>query len=307
MTLRLANTVLVLAAMTWACVVAAQEGSNSTSPIVVIGNRAEQAEIAANQATAITLRPPIDTPMPRRYAPICVKLFGIDPAYGELIKSRVNHNALALGLKVDRPGCTPNVWIGFARDSKVQVDALRKEQPGLFGELMPYEIARVLGGSGAAQVWHAAETRSVDGRPIPIMVFNSPDLARPIEVKTNSQYSGGRLSSPIRSDINGTIIVFDRDRANGRTVQQLADYATFRILAPVQDFVAVPPGAMPSILMLFTDGAEAPNGLTGFDWAYLTAYYRLDRGAKPAAVHDATKRVVLDGTGQKAMDKAAHE
>ena len=305
MTIRLIKTVLALAAATWAGAISAQEGANGTSPIVVIGNRAEQAEIAANQAAAITLRPPIDTPMPRRYAPICVKLFGIDPAYGELIKVQVNQNVQTLGLKVGGSGCSPNVWIGFTRNSKVQVEALRKQQPGLFGELRPFEIARVLGGSGAAQVWHAAETRSVDGRPIPIMEFSTPDLARKIEVKTNSQYSGGRLNSPIRSDINGTIIVFDRDRANGRSVQQLADYATFRILAPVQDFATVPPGAVPSILMLFTEGADAPDGLTEFDWAYLTAYYKLDRGAKASAVHDATKRAMLDGTGTKLREKAA--
>ena len=308
MPLRLANTALVLAAVMSASVIAAQDEASSPGSIVVIGNRAEQAEIAANQAAAITLRPPIDTPMPRRYAPICVKLFGIDPAYGELLKVRVNQNALALGLKVDRPGCTPNVWIGFTRNSKVQVEGLRKQQPGLFGELKPYEIARILGGSGAAQVWHAAETRSVDGRPIPIVQLNLPGnnvSGRPIETGYNSQYGGGRLNSPIRSDINGTIVVFDRDRANGRSVQQLADYATFRILAPVQDFATVPPGAMPSILMLFTDGADAPDGLTQFDWAYLTAYYKLDRGAKASAVHDATKRAMLDGTGTKLREKAA--
>ena len=245
MALRLANIALVLAAATSASVIAAQDEASSPGSIVVIGNRAEQAEIAANQAATITLRPPIDTPMPRRYAPICVKLFGIDPAYGELIKAQVNQNVQTLGLKVGGLGCSPNVWIGFTRDSKIQVEALRKQQPAMFADLKPYEIARILGGSGAAQVWHAAETRSVDGRPIPIMEFSTPDLARKIEVKTNSQYSGGRLSSPIRSDINGTIIVFDRDRANGRTVQQLADYATFRILAPVPDFATVPPGPCP--------------------------------------------------------------
>ena len=57
--------------------------------------------------------------------------------------------------------------------------------------------------------------------------------------------------------------------------------------------------------MLFTEGADAPDGLTEFDWAYLTAYYKLDRGAKAAAVHDATKRAMLNGTGTKLREKAA--
>ncbi len=246
--------------------------------------------------------------MPRRYEPVCVKLFGIDPAYGKQIKEQVYQNVRTLGLHVGSANCSPNVWIGFTRNSKAQVETLRKQQPGLFAELKPHEIARILGGSGAAQVWHAAEIRSADGRPIPIMEFSSPDLARKVEVATNSQYgSSGRLSSPIRSDINGTILVFDKARANGHSVQQLVDYATFRILAPVQDYATEPPGALPSILMLFTEGADAPDGLTEFGWSYLAAYYKLDRGAKVPAVHDATKRMMLDGVGQKLREKAARE
>jgi hypothetical protein len=58
---------------------------------------------------------------------------------------------------------------------------------------------------------------------------------------------------------------------------------------------------------LFAEGADQPEGLTEFDWAYLSAYYKLDRGAKLPAVHDATKRTILDGTGQRLLEKSAAE
>ncbi len=64
---------------------------------------------------------------------------------------------------------------------------------------------------------------------------------------------------------------------------------------------------MSSILHLFAAGAEPPEGLTEFDWAYLSAFYKLDRGAKVSAVHDGTKRSVLDGTGQKLLEKSAKD
>jgi hypothetical protein len=102
-------------------------------------------------------------------------------------------------------------------------------------------------------------------------------------------------------------VVFDSARANGKTVQQLADYATFRILAPVQDYAEAPERGMPTILTLFTPGGDPPGGLTEFDWAYLSAYYKLDRGAKASAVHDAAKQAVLDGTGQKLREAAPGE
>ena len=281
--------------------------SGDPAPIVVVGDRANQAEIAATQAKSITLRPTADNPLPRRYASICVKLFGIDPAYGALLAERIRDNMRTLKRPVGGPQCQPNVWIGFTKNSRTEVALLRKQDPAMFASLKAFEIDRIFGGSGAAQVWHATEIRGVDGRPIPIVELNipGPGGARKIETGYNAQYRGGRLVSAIRSDINGTIVIFDRDRANGKSVQQLADYATFRILAPVQDLAVVPEKSVPSILQLFSEGADPPDGLTEFDWAYLSAYYKLDRGAKVSAIHDAAKQAMLDGTGAKLRERAA--
>lgn len=58
MVFRLFNTVLAIAAATLSSVNSAQDDPTNTGTIVVVGSRAEQAEIAASQATAITLRPP---------------------------------------------------------------------------------------------------------------------------------------------------------------------------------------------------------------------------------------------------------
>ncbi|MFN3515624.1 MAG: hypothetical protein ACK4YM_00495 [Novosphingobium sp.] len=283
------------------------EQPNGSEVITVLGNRGEQAGIAGSQAKAITLRPAIDTPLSRHYQPICLRLFGIDPAYGEPIADRIRNNIRWLGLPVGKENCQPNVWIGFFSNSKAEVERLRKREPAMFASLAPHEFKRIFAGSGAVQVWHATETRSLDGRPIPVVRVQIGDSlsGRDIETGYNAQYRAGRLVSPIRNDINGTIVVFDRGRANGLTIQQLADYATFRILAPVQDFAQVEPNALPSILQLFTPGAMPPDGLTEFDWAYLAAYYKLDRGAGASAVHDATRRAMLDGTGQKLREKAA--
>ena len=286
----------------WAVAATAQAPQPVAGEIVVVGNREEQAEIAANQAKAITLELSGDMPMPRRYAPICVKLFGIDPNFGEVIAEQIARNVGALGLPVGGKNCSPNVWIGFVGDSKAAVARLRKQEPAMFAGMKSFEIDRVFAGSGAVQVWSNTEQRSADGRPLAEMELDVPgpfSSARKIRVKVNQQYQGGRLVSPVRTDINGTIVIFDAARANGKTVQQLADYATFRILAPVQDYAELPERSVPTILTLFTPGADSPGGLTEFDWAYLSAYYKLDRGAKASAVHDATRQAVLDGTGQK--------
>lgn len=294
---------MLLVALAWATPVSAQADTDEQTPIIVTGERAEQAERAADQARAITLRPSADNPLPRRYAPLCLKLFGIDAAYGEAIADHIRDNARKLGLTVGGAECQPNAWIGFVRDSRAAVERLRQERPELFSSLKSFEIDRIFRGSGKAQLWNATEVRNRDGRSIPVFV----DGQTGAEYRSNSLYQTGRLTSPVRSDINGTILLFDSGQADGRSVRQLADYATFRILAPVQDFGQTPQGGMASILTLFAEDSAPPDGLTDFDWAYLAAYYRLGRGAKASAVHDAVKRTILDGSGEKLREKSSDE
>lgn len=283
--------------------------ASDPDPIVVTGERQRAAEMAADQAAIITIPPRVDTPLARHYAPLCVRTFAIDPAYGELVAERLTQNAGRLGLPVGKRGCTPNIWIGFVRDSAAELRKQRSTDPTLFAQLKSFEADRVFQGSSAAQILHVTEIRSSDGRPIPIVTFNlsgknSRGDNKTLEGKYNSQYQAGRLSSTIRNDINGTLLIFDRLQADGRTVRQLADYATMRILAPVKDFKTSEPDQLPSILHLFAEGAERPVGLTAFDWAYLTAYYKLDRGARATALHDAVHRATLDGHGQTRMAEA---
>jgi len=291
-----------LAIATWAGATLAQAPRNELDAIVVTGNREQQADTAAQQAKAVTLKPLADNPLPRFYAPLCVKVFGIDPAYGEVIRERVMHNVRTLNLPLGRSGCQPNVWIGFSRNSKAEVERLRKQLPEMFGTLSKVEVERIFRGSGAAQAWHATEIRGADGRPMPMIEIEINGVKR--LVPYNAQYQSGRMISTVRSDINGSIVVFDAARARGRTVQQLADYATMRVLAPVQDFETVPEDGAPTILQLFAEETATVDGLTEFDWAYLAAFYKLDRGAKASAVHDATRKAMLDGTGQRLREKS---
>jgi hypothetical protein len=295
---------LSLPVLAWAGSNSAQAQPGNVDAIVVTGNREQQAEIAAEQAKLVTLRPLGDNPLPRHYAPICVRVFGIDPAYGEVIAEQVTDNARTLKLPVGGKDCQANVWIGFTRSSQAEVGKLRKQLPEMFGTLSKVDVERIFRGSGAAQAWHSTELRNADGRP---MIMMELDTLRKEPVAVNQLYQGGRLVSPVRSDINGSIVVFDAARANGRTVQQLADYATMRILAPVQDFDKAPEGGAPTILQLFAEGASPVDGLTEFDWAYLAAFYKLDRGARASAVHDATRKAMLDGTGQRLREKSGEQ
>ncbi|MFN5244686.1 MAG: hypothetical protein ACK5B7_09655 [Novosphingobium sp.] len=271
---------------------------SAPEPIVVTGERAEQAKAAGKQGQAITQRPLEDYPLARRYAPLCLHIFGINREAGEVLAERITANAQVLGLRAGDKGCKPNAWIGFVRNSKAAVAQLRKTQPEMFGTLSKTEIDRIFAGSGAAQVWHTTEQRTIDGRALTNLQLGDTT------VKSTSLYQPGRLGSPIRSDLLGSIVIFDMARVGGKSLLQLADYATFRILAQVQDLPQVEPQTLPTILSLFAQGDAPPDSLTEFDWAYLSGFDRMDRGAKLLATANATERAMLDGTATRLSNKA---
>lgn len=297
-----AFAVVAAAGLVWstAPAVAAQAVSEpAQDAIVVTGARAEQAKAAGKQGQTITQRPLEDYPLARRYAPLCLYTFGINREAGEVLADRITANARALKLEVGAKGCKPNAWIGFARNSKAAVGQLRQTNPEMFGTLQKSEIERIFSGSGAAQVWHVTEQRAIDGRALTGLRLGDDT------VKSTSLYQPGRLGSPIRSDILGSIVIFDAARVGGKSLLQLADYATFRILADVQDLPRVEPQTLPSILSLFADQPDSPPAsLTEFDWAYLAGFYRMDRGARRAATSDATERAMLDGTAARLEARA---
>lgn len=214
---------------------------------------------------------------------------------------RIRDNIRALELAVGTAKCQPNSWVGFVSDSYKSVIQLRLEQPEMFSELHDYEIDRVLAGSRAAQAWHALEAKGVDGKPFNYAEIEINGVKKTVRV--NNQFQTGRLSPTTRVDMKGSIVLFDRELSSGKTVRQLADYATLRLLAPVRE-PSTDPGDIQSILSLFSEIVMPPAGLTEFDWSYLDAYYKLQRGAQSERVHDAAKSAYLKGVGQKLLDSA---
>jgi hypothetical protein len=79
-----------------------------------------------------------------------------------------------------------------------------------------------------------------------------------------------KIYLPVREDITQVVVVFDLDQVHGKSLDQLADYATMRGLAQTRPVEDAP--AMDTILTLF-HSASPPQALTQFDRAYLAALY----------------------------------
>lgn len=65
--------------------------------------------------------------------------------------------------------------------------------------------------------------------------------------------------------------------------RQIADYATIRLLASVNDDVKSDPNTPETILTLFNENF-APASITDFDFAYLEALYELPANSRDGTV-----------------------
>jgi hypothetical protein len=285
----------------------AEPEANSKDPIIVTGNRLEEAEISADLAKAITLRPPTNTPLPKHYEPVCIKVFGLDTEYADVLATQMRSNMRALDLQLAGDGCAPTIWVGFVRDSHAEVTRLRKNARWIFGDLRDYEIDRALAGSKASQAWFAREDTGTGGihqkDGLISIGGDGPGEGIEVRVKVNNAWSDSRIAGTIRVDMIGSIVLFDSKLSAGRTIRQLADYATIRALAPVKDLSNDVSDPI-TILTLFAKDETPPTGLTEFDWAYLSGYYKLGEHAGVSSVHDAARSAFLDGLGDASSKKS---
>lgn len=258
--------------------------------ILVTGDRAKQETAIRSLTAEITRKARIDKPLPRFYQPLCVKVIGVKQGYAAFLAERIVANVRELGLPAGGRRCTPNALLIFTEDGREAVKTLRKEEPWLFADLFDHDIERALAGYGAAFAWQTTEIRGVDGRPFRIVEIELGAARNKIQVEINEQFQTGRLNPPIRMDMRGAVVVIDNAYLPGKTLDQLADYASMRLLAPIDEVSPEEADAVPTILSLFTAPDSAPPELSWFDHSYLRALYALRPNANPLSIDDATVR-----------------
>lgn len=263
---------------------AAAQTSGGSDEIVITAELEEAKRQVGALTQAVTRRPRIDKPISRRNSAVCIGVMGMGTDFAHVLIDRVESNARSLDISVLGEGCQVNTLIVFTSNSRAQIEKLRKEEPQWFETLLDYEYRRVLRGTGAVQSWHSTQVKGADGKEFSVAMMGNP----PREVAVNDPFLATRFAQQLRVDIEGSIIVFDNAHVPGKSIQQLADYATMRLFAPTDDVSEGKGVGMETILSLFERGAAAPDGLTPFDRAYLGALYSLPPTAKATEMLDAT-------------------
>ena len=244
-------------------------GGDEEQTIIVEGRRdvekaRELAEkVAREQASEITRAARSGYPLERLHLPLCPYVVGINEAIASELIERMKSNAISLGIQAGLDDCSKNILVGFVPDVEAEMAALLKNDPWAFGALRRYQRDRVEKETGPTRAWHASIMGDRFGKP-KLDLYGEPKVKR-------SNPSASRIRNMETQLIVGSVVLINRGAVEGKTIQQISDFATFRALAPVNTKNL----AIDSILTLFRDDA-APPALTDFDKAYLSAYYSSD-------------------------------
>lgn len=246
-----------------------QRPAGNDEEIVVTGERerpsAREVSRQARDISGITGNI-YDKPLARIEDRLCPGVIGLRQDAAELMIDRIRWNAARLGMRLaGGSGCAPNLIIAFVEDGKAQIAELFEKQPWLFQSLTLPERRALLDEDGPVRVWTTAQQRTRDGMPIQ----RRENLTDPPVVSMWMAHS--KIYLTIREDITQVVVLFDRDAVRGKTVIQLADYATMRGFAQTRPAEGGAP--LGTILTLFDPDRAAPGGLTEFDQAYLRSLY----------------------------------
>lgn len=234
--------------------------------VVVTGRRPDHAKAVRHLTATVTPVHDATEPLARFAAPVCPEAAGLPDAYARAFAERMRADASAAGVRVDAAGCAPNVTVLFVPNGQAVVKQLRHARPLMFDGLESAQLGRLAGDPGPVHLWSFTELRSRDDDRPQVGTTTGRD-APELQVREASI-----INTPIRVVVAGAIMLVDQGAAEGKTLNQLADYATMRVLAQARPVGA--DAAEPTVLSMFDRGGTPPVQLTAFDRAYLKALYR---------------------------------
>ncbi len=246
---------------------------------IVVSARRLTVDAELRQVRRITA--PVQGQVVRLEAPICPAVYGLPRAQSEAVEARMLTDADALGLALAALRCDPNLSVFVASGGGRFVTGLFERNPRLFDDLELHARERLLASKGPVWAWKLTSAHRRDGGPVQMvssLQFSASEPLRPVArgayLATDVEH--GRLISPVRRDVDASFVVVDAAQVDGLTLQQIADFAVFAGLAPVDTNRADAAAGAPSILTLFADRARGRAGeaeLTAFDRAYLSGLY----------------------------------
>jgi hypothetical protein len=210
-------------------------------------------------------------PLARFEGYACPGVIGLKQDYAEIFVGRLRQIAEQLHIPLAKNGdCTANIIVAFTDDGRADLAEMQRKSKFLSQILDPKERHELLDEPGPVRVVSVVETRMQNGSLVP----RAQHLAGSVSELPTGHMEGGQslISTGSKREIANVVVLFDRSKITGKSLQQLADYTVMRVFAYTRD--AKGEKAPDSILTLFDETNDTPPpGLTEFDRAYLTTLY----------------------------------
>lgn len=260
----IARLFAALAIMPLASAAAAQQ---SDEPIVVTGQRAGE-----DRPSVVTrLRQMIDESdneqLMRFEQEICPAVIGMPADFTAILTRMIRQNVVAVGGKLGGPGCKVNAANIFIDRPQELILALHKVEPSFFMNMSPRDFDQFSRRSVPVYSWHTSNRYTRDG------VILSGQIVRGA--------AATRLYTNIRDEMESGLVVIDRQATIGKTLRQLADFATMHLMLDVNWRARRMDGS--SILSLFHTRADLPPRMSSFDRNALSGFYLQRENNRTAA------------------------
>lgn len=259
---------------------ASSSATEDTLPTVTVDAAKDRRELKRQVdhfVTSVVIRP-WDQSLERWNTPICPRVDGLSAESNELIRARVLQAATAAHAPVAGKHCISNLYI-IASDRPDQL--LKKlwahNTTMFYSHYGQAGVEDYLNSERPVRAWYntdedcngtpgtrSAATAALMATPLRDFMYNS-------EGATFCSGLDSRLTHEALQTISSAIIVADMNRLQQVKIGQLADYVAMVALADV--YLDPEAGEAPSILRLFQDPKDPPQGLSKWDRALLYSLY----------------------------------
>jgi hypothetical protein len=222
---------------------------------------------------------------PRWNDGICVRVIHMDPEHAQILRSRVETVARAIGLSPDpSPTCAPTISIFASEDPTGLATALIEAVPRNFRPVrhsvsLGDEALETFRTSDAPVRWWQVSLPLMVDTGQPAIALGANDTKNPMALAVTVR-NASRLRGNVRDDLMGVTIIIDTRKVDGVPLSAVSDYIAFVALAPADPRAETL--SFDSVMSLF----ERPGvtGLTLMDQDYLYALYTASRAPPSAAL-----------------------
>jgi hypothetical protein len=213
--------------------------------------------------------------------PICPLVAGLDRERAEFILGRISEVARTAGARMASERCKiPNFYVIVTPEPDRLLKKWLARNPTIFDRNNGWGgIRRFLNSSDPIRYWYNKRFLNTDGTTASTDAFTAGleglSLGEPVPV--SKSVIGSRLSYSAVQGLSSVIVVVDSSRMVDLNIGQLADYVAMVGLAEVR--VDANTGTAPTILRLFDNTDNPPQGLSEWDRSLLSSLYSTRQGS----------------------------